>query len=97
MSKNNKHILRVVEENADGCDTNIEVYVGFSSELNDTILKEFQKHLFEAKERAAILQYDTCEEMVQVAIEEFNNSSFAEHISAKLRTSARTVFTSITV
>lgn len=71
------HILRIEEENVDGCGSNAVMYVEFSRMLNTEIQERFQNHLQAVKGRADACDQDT-EEMVKEAVENFNKSIFAK-------------------
>ena len=70
------HILRIEEENVDGCGSTAVMYVEFSKPLSDEIQERFQGHLRAVKNIADACDRDT-EEMVKAAIESFNHSAFA--------------------
>ena len=75
-------VLRVVEENVDGCGSDAVMYVGFSRSLTPKIQERFQGHLRAVKGRADACDLDT-EEMVNEAIEGFNESVCAKALDVQ--------------
>ena len=71
------HILRVVEENVDGCGSDAVMYVEFSRMLSTEIMEKFHTYLQTAKNRANACDDDT-ESMVNDAVMTFNDSVFAK-------------------
>lgn len=71
-----RRVLRIVEENVDGCGTHAIMYVMFAGVVTDDIREHFQNILRGVKARTACEDYDT-EEMVAEAVKEFNLSAFA--------------------
>lgn len=78
----NNRVLRVVEENVDGCGSDAVMYVEFSRMLNTEIQERFQNHLRAAKGRADACDQDT-EEMVTEAVDNFNKSIFAKALDVQ--------------
>lgn len=84
MKDTRDHILRIIEEDVDGCGSDAVTYVMFSKPLDDNIKARFEQHLIAVKERTAGEDYDT-DDMVEEAIEDFNKSVIAisRHITAE--------------
>lgn len=78
-------ILRVIEENVDGCGSDAVVYVMFSRPINDDIQNEFQNHLRDVKKSDDIDDYNT-ENMVDEAVDRFNASEFAKNLVITVQT-----------
>lgn len=79
MIDNKNAILRVIEEDVDGCGSDAVMYVMFSKPIDNDIQNEFQNHLRAVKESDISADYDT-EDMVDEAIERFNVSEFAKNL-----------------
>lgn len=75
-SYTHQRILRIEEENVDGCGTSAVMYVMFAGVVTDEIRDRFQTILRGVKARKSCEDYDT-ESMVAVAVDEFNLSVFA--------------------
>lgn len=73
-----RRILRIEEENVDGCGTSAVMYVMFGGVVDDDIRERFQNILRGVKARTASEDYDTVS-MVAEAVEEFNLSVFARN------------------
>lgn len=71
MSYPGNNVLRVIEENVDGCGSDAIMYVGFSRPVTPTLQERFQKKLREVKRNHKNDDYDT-ENFVADAIDEFN-------------------------
>lgn len=72
-------ILRVIEENVDGCGSDAVMYVMFSKPINNEIQNEFQTHLRDVKYSNIRDDYDT-ENMIDEAVDKFNASAFAKNL-----------------
>ena len=85
MNDTRNCILRVIEENVDGCGTDAVAYVMFSKNLDDETRERFENHLRAVKNRTAACDYDT-DDLFQTAVEEFNKSVMAisRRIKAKI-------------
>lgn len=71
--RNMKHeyVIRITEENVDGCGSDAVIYVAFTKPLEGAALTAFQNTLRSVKAEHKCDDYDT-EDFVQVALDEFN-------------------------
>lgn len=67
----NTNVLRVIEENVDGCGSDAVMYVSFSRHLTPAIADRFQDELRKVKTAHRNDDYDT-ESFVEEAIDNFN-------------------------
>lgn len=76
-----KNIIRVCEENVDGCGSDAEVYVKFNV-VTPRIVEKFQKKLRTVKKLCVNKDYST-EDMVNEALTQFNGDKvFGKVISS---------------
>lgn len=80
MIDTRNRILRVVEEDVDGCGSDAVDYVMFSKPVNDDTQELFQNILRDVKANTDCEDYDT-DDMVEEAVERFNASEFAKNHS----------------
>ena len=67
----NANVLRVIEENVDGCGSDAIMYVGFSRHLTPAIADRFHNELRKVKAEHRNDDYDT-ETFVIEAVDNFN-------------------------
>jgi len=70
-------IVRVIEENVDGCGGDAVMYVGVNKPIRDALVEQFEKVLRDTKAEFGGEDYDT-ESFVEEAVERFNNALASE-------------------